>query len=170
MKKIDEDDGTDPLTIYNIVQGHDMRRQGFNWTDYQKDRKHKKVPEIFNDALEKLDTDSSFEVDNPVVKESVDEMRITTPRVTFAGAVPNLTGDSEANSTDPSVKSTDPKFNACPAFLHQVCRVDGRPCAFSNADYSECGKYYLAASGDPELFEIPFGRESAFEYIYGTGA
>ena len=76
----------------------------------------------------------------------------------------------EANQRDPNMVSTDPEFNPCPAYLMGICRVDGHPCQFSILDYRDCGKYFLASSGDPDLMEIPVGREQDPSYAQGRKA
>jgi hypothetical protein len=78
----------------------------------------------------------------------------------------------ERNNKDPQIVSSNPEFNMCPAFTggkeSGICRVSGRPCIYSNADYKNCGLYELAKSGDPNLtFQIPFGRENSLEYQKG---
>lgn len=155
LSKVHEGDATDPLTLTNMILDKDLRKQGFNHVHQQRDRA-KSAQEIFAEAPEKVDQEGEFEKDKPIrikelpVKEDIDVL-----------------SGNETNTNDKTLMSSDPKFNMCPAYLEGICRVDGRPCPYSNIDFKECGKVFLAQSGDPQLFEIPPGRETEDEYKAG---
>ena len=153
-KPLGEDDGTDPLTLSNLINAHDARKEGFNWIKSQQGGQGKSVKQIFNDGLEDAGQEGAYLTDAP--KEDVQE------------ASGNL--EQETNNTNPEIRSSDPEFNPCPTFLEGICRIDGRVCAYSIVDYKEWGKYYLALSGNPVLFELPLGREDTQEYQQGIKA
>lgn len=150
-----EDDGTDALTLHNLINAHDMRKEGFNWIKVPQGGQGKSVEQIFDDGVKDAGREGDFLTDPPK-KENVQE------------ASSNL--GQETNNTNPAISSSDPEFNPCPAFLEGICRIDGRPCAYSVVDYRECGKFYLATSGNPDLFELPLGRENTQEYQQGIKA
>lgn len=155
-KPFHEDDGLDPLTMANLINAHDMRKEGFNWIKSPQGGQGKSVQQIFKDGIIDAGREGDFLTDPPKKEVQVQE------------ASSNL--DQEANNTNPEIRSTDPAFNPCPTFLEGICRIDGRPCAYSIVDYKECGKYYLAQSGNPDLYELPLGRENSQEYQQGIKA
>lgn len=154
MSNIKEDDGLDPLTLANLINAHDMRKVGFNWVKRPQGGQGKSVNQIFDDGIEDAGREGEYtkESSENVVQEASADL------------------GQETNNNNPEIRSTDPEFNPCPAFLEGICRVDGRPCAYSVVDYKECGKFYLATSGNPDLFEIPLGRENSQEYQQGIKA
>lgn len=204
-KPLPEGDGTDPLTLSNLIMAHDARKWGYNWV-HQQDKRSKTAEEIFDEAPLEVDKVGGFVLDPPLsspakIEEAKKKMKKkiskksnlkkkktsspapaadSPPHMPSAAAdmggtpfspAAGLAGEPvEANSLDPSIVSSDPQFNACPAYLNNVCRVDGRPCCFSNFDYKTCGKLYLAMSGDPSLFEVSPGRETSPEYQLGLKA
>jgi hypothetical protein len=180
---ISEDDGTDPLTLTNFILAHDARKSGFNWTHYGV-HPDKTEEELFADAAEDAFVEDEYTLDEAKKKKKVKKVKKskkkkkaqkpaekeTSPVAPQQEPTPEkqLTQPRvETNTEDPNVFSTNPEMNMCPAFIDGICRVDGRPCPFDNTDYRDCGKYRLASSGKPELFEIPPGREAAPEYLLG---
>jgi hypothetical protein len=161
FKDIGEDITMDPTTLLNIIQDGSMVDSGFNWINGSK--RNVTTKKIF-DAAPKL----SFMIGD-FIRETLDEAEADT-QSQYDAAVP------EANSRDPRIMSTDPQFNACPAFLNTVCRVNGRPCTWSNfnkegnqvAEYKQCSIYHLASGGDPQLFSIEVGSENSEYYAMGN--
>lgn len=166
----------DPLTLFNLILNHDAKKHGLDWVHYGPERA-KSQEEVFATEPPQFAfvTPGVFVKDPP---EQVAEAMVaptsaaTSPTSTQQAGAGNATPSTgiEANNLDPTVVSTDPKFNPCPAYLQSMCRIDGRPCPYSALDFRECGKYYLAGSGDPQLFEIPPGREASQEYQQGIKA
>lgn len=156
-----ENDNTDPNTLMNIIQDGSMVNTGFNWINGSK---RNVTPKKIYDVAPKL----SFMIGD-FIRETLDEAEKKADSQ-YDRAVP------EANTRDPRIMSTDPNFNACPAFLNTVCRVNGRPCTWSNfnvkgeqvSEYKQCNIYNLASGGDPQLFSIEVGAENS-EY-YATGS
>jgi hypothetical protein len=209
-KPLPEDDGTDPLSLSNLILNKDMRKTGFNWTHYGpgrpksaeetlvtepianasvtpgvfiKEAKGKEHVHVFEDDKGTLSYYKNDGANCPYCRPGCPDCVVQEAMVAPASAATSPTSAQqagagmatpsmgvEANNLDPTVVSSDPKFNACPAYLQSMCRIDGRPCPFSNIDKTECGKYYLAGSGDPQLFEIPPGREDSQEYQQGIKA
>jgi hypothetical protein len=166
----------DPLTLVNLILNHDARKQGLDWVHYGPGRS-KSQEEVFTIEPPKIAfvTPGVFIKDDPVpVAEAMaaPSSAATSPTSSQQAGAGNATPSIgvEANNLNPTIKSSDPKFNPCPAYLQSMCRIDGRPCPYSAIDYKECGKYYLAGSGDPELFEISPGREQSQEYQIGIKA
>lgn len=192
-KPLPEDDGTDPLTLFNLITAHDARKTGFNWVHNQEGRP-KTAEDIFSETPAEVDKVGGFVKDPPPFIDSLAEAKKKAPKKikktaknkaakkepaeqATAPAEAQSPGNTtqpqapiEANHLNPAIVSSDPQFNPCPAYLQNVCRVDGRPCPYSAMDYKECGKYYLASSGDPELMEITPGREASPEYKLGLRA
>jgi hypothetical protein len=202
-KSLPEGDGTDPLTLTNLILAHDARTWGYNWV-HQQAKRSKTAEEIFDEAPAEVDKVGGFVLDPPAsspvkieeakkkMKKNISKksrLKKTAPAppadspphalsaaadmggTPFSPVTPAHPGEPvEANHLNPAIVSSDPQFNPCPAYLNNVCRVDGRPCPYSAIDYKECGKYYLASSGDPELFEIMPGRETSPEYQLGLKA
>jgi len=144
-KNLKEDDGTDPLTLTNTILAHNMKKTGFDWV--KQVSRQTTVDRIFYDAKKEADNEGEYKLEEAVREQQ--PMPV------------------ETNDKDPNIQSTDPQFNSCPAYLNGVCRVNGKPCVYSNADYKECGVYNLAKTGMPVLFEIPFGKENDMAYIKG---
>lgn len=176
-KPLPEDDGTDPLTLFNLITAHDARKTGFNWVHNQEGRP-KTAEDIFSETPAEVDKVGGFVKDPPPFIDSLAEAKKVTKKKPAESAPAPGESQSpgnaeqpqapiEANHLNPAIVSSDPQFNLCPAYLQNVCRVDGRPCPYSSMDFKECGKYYLASSGDDQLFEIPLGRESSVEYQLG---
>jgi hypothetical protein len=166
-KPVPESDQTDPLTLTNLILNKDAKDHGFDWVRQRPGGPAKNQEDLLqNEPPEKaFITVGEYEVDPPVVQTKTEAMEQPN---SAANSMTNTTAPGiEANNLDPTIVSTDPKFNVCPAYLQSMCRIDGRPCPYSNLDYKECGKYYLAGSGDPQLFEIPPGRETSVEYEKG---
>lgn len=152
-----EGEAVDPLTLTQLILNHDAKNVGYNWV-HQKKGRPDSAEEIFAEPpKEAFVTVGEYETDPPAPKKEG-----VTEAVSDGGV--------ETNNLNPAVMSSDPKFNPCPAFLEDICRVDGRPCPYSAVDFKQCGKYYLASSGDPELFEISPGRENSQEYQQGIKA
>jgi hypothetical protein len=187
-KPLPEDDGTDPLTLFNLITAHDARKVGFNWT-HQTGLRPKTAEDIFSETPAEVDKVGGFVLDPPtpslteaakkkktvsnktkLSKKKPAEPALAPEEAQSPGNTEQPQGPVEANHLNPAIVSSDPQFNPCPAYLQNVCRVDGRPCPYSAMDYKECGKYYLASSGDPELFEITPGREASPEYQLGLKA
>lgn len=157
-KGVVEDEGVDPLTLFNLTQGLDARSMGFNWINQTSRTQKKSVDDIFDDANDKLLVNTEFDQDpKSNVQEAVSGTQLNTPKL-------------EVNAINPQVMSNEPKFNMCPAYISGSCRIDGKVCAFSNLDYKECGKYTLSTNTDPELWEINPGRENSLEYVKGIKA
>ena len=167
-KKLPESDGTDPLTLVNLILNKDARDQGWDWVHSRRGGAAKSQEDLLatEPPKEAFITVGEYELDPPDVKVKTEAME--QPQ---SAAAPSMTNTNppgiESNNLNTEVVSSDPKFNVCPAYLESLCRIDGRPCPYSNLDYKECGKYYLAGSGDPSLFEIPPGRETSQEYMVG---
>lgn len=156
-----EEDNTDVHTLCNIILGKDIRQQGVNWSAGS--NKDVKIIDIYGMAPA-----LSFMVGDFIreqLEEAEQKAKQQTPPV-------------ESNSRDNRIVSTNPEFNACPAFLNGVCRVNGRPCAWSNFDkegtmsmnYNKCSIYPLASGGDPALFTIELGAEANQYYALGQKA
>lgn len=149
---LDEMGDPDPITLTNQILNHSMHTHGFDWTSQA--GKQISVEKIFDNAPLEVDMVGDFKRDLEEAEQATEQPQ-EAPQ------------EAEVNSTDPSVQSTDPGFNMCPGYLNGVCRVNGKPCVFSNADYKDCGIYTLAKSGIPTLFEIPPGKENDMSYIHG---
>lgn len=84
---------------------------------------------------------------------------------------PELTGDGlvteEDEETQSGIKSTDPGFNPCPAYIDGFCRVDGRVCLYNKETFRDCPKYSAALSMEPKNLVIPPGTEDDEEYGRG---
>lgn len=170
--QIPEHDTVDPLTLTNLILNHSMIDTGYDWTTQA--GKKISVEKIFANAPKEVDRVGEFKLDEaakiskkkkitrkPSLKKEPKEAPPTTNQVDTKQP------EIEVNTTDPNIMSTDPGFNMCPAYLNGVCRVNGKPCAYSNLDYKDCGIYTLAKSGVPSLFEIPPGKENDMSYIFG---
>ena len=94
----------DPITLSNQILNHSMHTQGFDWTSQA--GKQISVEKIFDNAPLEVDRVGDF-------KKDLEEAKATTPQ--------EAPQEIEVNSTDPSVRSTDPGFNLCPAYLNGVC-------------------------------------------------
>lgn len=174
-KPIPESDGTDPLSLVNLILNKDARKSGYDWTHYGPGRaKSQEETLAIEPPQEAFVTPGVYEKDAPpapVAEAMVAPGTAATPPVSAQSSISGMAPVGiEANNLNPAIVSSDPKFNPCPAYLQSMCRVDGRPCPYSAIDYKECGKYFLAVSGDPELFEISPGREQSQEYQTGTKA
>ena len=173
-KTFTEDDGTDPLTLTNLILAHDARQEGFNWISAANGGQRKSFHVIGMEGRQQASLVGDYNKNpsqgahqQPVLEAGQEQQ--TQPQ---QGQDPGQNQQQqqqpvEANSQNPQIFSSEPQFNPCPAFLMGACRVDGRPCPYSYMDYKECGKFYLASSGDPELFEISPGREQSLEYQLG---
>lgn len=156
-----EEDNTDVHTLCNIILDKDLRQSGVNWSAGS--HRDVKVKDIYSKA-----PGLSFKLGD-FIREQLDEAE---------QAAQAQTPSIESNSRDPRIVSTNPDFNACPAFLNGVCRVNGRPCTWSNfdkdgnmtMDYNKCSVYPLASGGDPSLFTIEFGAEANQYYALGQKA
>ena len=157
---IAEDASVDPNTLTNMILGKDMKNMGYDWVEQV--RNNKEPEDIY-----KMAPALAFSLDHFITEAKKDEKKEEKKD--------NKKSDKqeappEANQRDPNMISSDPNFNPCPAYLYGICRVDGRPCPFSILDYKECGKYFLASSSDPDLMEIPVGREQDPSYAMGRKA
>jgi len=150
-KPVEEDDGTDFLTLYNLVQGKDAANQAFDWVSLAPMNPRKSVEDVFNTANEKLFVDASFDQDNkPDVSEAVTKQPI------------------EVNAVDPNVFSSHPEINICSAYFGEgSCRITSRPCAYITADHKECALWPLASTSDPQLWDVPPNHENDLSYIKG---
>jgi len=159
MSVIKENDGVDPLTLSNMILNKDMEGYGMNWINasQQPTERRKTNPiQLTADYVPNIPkTDYTLDPSMEVMK-TLKEDAVQQP--------------VEANTKNPNVMSTNPDYNPCPAFLLGICRVDSKPCLFSALDYKTCGKYYLASTGDPEMFDVNPGREQAPEYQFGIRA
>ena len=161
LKDVTEDITVDPTTLLNIISDKSMINTGWNWIAGSK---RNVTPVKVYAAAPKL----SFMLGD-FIRETLDEAEKKAESQYDAVA-------PEANSRDPRITSTNPDFNACPAFLNTVCRVDGRPCMWSNfnkegqpsAEYKQCAKYNLATGGDPALFSVEVGMENSERYALGS--
>lgn len=161
LKDVQEDITVDPTSLMNIIQDGSMINTGFNWINGSK---RNVTPVKVYAAAPKL----SFMLGD-FIRESLEEAD-KQAKSQYDAVVP------EANSRDPRITSTHPDFNNCPAFLNTVCRIDGRPCMWSNfnktgensAEYKQCSKYNLATGGDPDLYTIEVGMENSERYALGT--
>ena len=163
-KKIPESDQTDPLTLTNLILNKDAKKQGYDWVHYGPGRAKSQEDLLQNEPpKEAFVTVGEYELSPPTVQTEA----MTQPNSAASAMTNTAPPGIETNNLDQTIMSSDPKFNVCPAYLQSMCRIDGRPCPYSNLDYKECGKYYLAGSGDPSLFEISPGRESSQEYEKG---
>lgn len=161
LKDVKEDLTVDPNTLLNIIQDGSMVNTGFNWISGSK--KNTTPVKIYAAAPQ-----LSFMLGDFIREELEEAEKKATSQ--YDEVVP------EANSRDPRIMSTNPDFNACPAFLNTVCRVDGRPCMWSNfnkngeanAEYKQCSKYNLATGGDPALFSVEVGMENSERYALGV--
>jgi hypothetical protein len=160
-KILNEGDNTDPISLTNIILDKSMIDTGFNWSAGSK--QDVKIKDVFSAAPA-----LSFMVGDFIreqLEEAEQKAKEQTPPV-------------ESNSRDPRIVSTNPEFNACPTFLNGVCRVNGRPCTWSNFDkegnmsmnYNKCSIYPLASGGDPVLFTIELGAEANEYYALGNRA
>lgn len=169
FRGIAEDISVDPNTLTNLILNKNMVKTGFNWVEQVKNNIDVediyKLAPILAFSCGDFIRETLYEVKKSDKKEKEEERK--APEEAKKEAV---TPQPEANQRDPNMFSSDPNFNACPAYLMGICRVDGSPCPFSNLDYRECGKYFLASSGDPNLMEIPVGREQDPSYAMGRKA
>jgi hypothetical protein len=164
-KPVPESDQTDPLTLTNLILNKDARKSGYDWVHYGPGRSKSQEDLLQNEPpKEAFITVGEYEIDPPVVTVTTEAMEEPN---SAASAITKSDPNIITNNLDVTVVSSDPKFNECPAYVQSICRVDGRPCPFSNIDCRECGKFYLATSGDPALFELPPGREQSQEYAQG---
>lgn len=158
---VDEDITVDPISLTNMILDKSMINTGFNWSAGSK--QDVKIKGVFSAAPA-----LSFMVGD-FIREQLEEAEQKTKQQT-----PPI----ESNSRDNRIVSTNPEFNACPTFLNGVCRVNGRPCAWSNFDkegnmnmnYNKCSIYPLASGGDPSLFTIELGAEANQYYALGQKA
>lgn len=159
--EVEEDISVDPISLTNLISDKSMINTGFNWTAGSKH--DVKIKDIFYKA-----PGLSFKLGD-FIREQLDEAE----QKSRAQAPP-----VETNSRDPRIVSSNPEFNACPAFLNGICRVNGRPCNWSNFDkegnmtmnYNKCSIYPLASGGDPALFTVEFGAEANQYYALGQKA
>lgn len=163
LKSIDveEDITVDPISLTNLISDKSMINTGFNWTAGSK--QNVKVKDVFYAAPA-----LSFMVGD-FIREQLEEAEQKTNE-----QAPPI----ETNSRDSRIVSSNPEFNACPAFLNGVCRVNGRPCNWSNfdkegamtMDYNKCSIFPLASGGDPALFTVEYGAEANQYYALGQKA
>jgi hypothetical protein len=158
---VDEDITVDPISLTNMILDKNLRQGGFDWSAGS--RQDVSIKDIF-----KVAPSLSFMVGD-FIREQLEEAEQKSKEET---------PPPETNSRDPRIFSTNPEFNACPAFLNGVCRVNGRPCNWSNfapsgeptMDYNKCSIYPLASGGDPALFTIELGAEANQYYALGKKA
>lgn len=165
FQKIIEDISVDPNTLTSMIIN--KRIKGYVWPEQVRNNTpqidvYKLNPKIafdfgrfFIESIEEAKKEKKASKKETTKEEPKQEQQIPPP---------------ETNQRDPNMMSTDPNFNPCPAYLMGVCRVDGRPCPFSILDYKECGKYFLASTGDPNLMDVPVGREQDPAYAQGRNA
>jgi len=158
---VEEDITVDPISLSRMLMNNNMTDQGYDWSAGSK--KDVKIKDVFYMA-----PGLSFKLGD-FIREQLDEAeqkaQAQTPPV-------------ETNSREPRITSTNPEFNACPTFLNGVCRVNGRPCNWSNfdkegnmtMDYNKCSIYPLASGGDPALFTVELGAEANQYYALGQKA
>lgn len=172
MSNIKEDDGTDPLSLFNMIMNKDMEGYGSNWIsrDLQPKRRRKTNPkQVLADAPINIDkTEFTLDPDMEVFDNEEDKKKKKKKKKVEEADQTGEPIEIETNAKDPNVVSSSPDYNVCPAFMMGVCRIDSKPCLFSSLDYKTCGKYYLASTGDPELFDISPGREQSPEYQFGV--
>src|ERR1035437_370221 len=93
-----------------------------------------------------------------------------------APQVQTTTGETitvEFNKVDSRICSSASQINNCPAFFLKdqqsapICRVTNRVCIYMNSDYKNCGVYNTASTSDPNIFELPFGKEATYSYLMG---
>lgn len=159
--EVEEDISVDPISLTNLISDKSMINTGFNWSAGSKH--DVKIKDVFYMA-----PGLSFKLGD-FIREQLDEAeqaaQAQTPHV-------------ETNSRDQRIVSSNPEFNACPAFLNGICRVNGRPCNWSNfdkegnmtMDYNKCSIYPLASGGDPALFTVELGAEANQYYALGMKA
>ena len=158
---VEEDITLDPISLTNMISDKSMINTGFNWSAGSK--RNVKIKDVFYMA-----PGLSFKMGD-FIREQLDEAEQKAQ-----AQVPPV----ETNSREPRITSTNPEFNACPAFLNGVCRVNGRPCNWSNfdkegnmtMDYNKCSIYPLASGGNPALFTVELGAEANQYYALGQKA
>ena len=162
----------DPLSLTNLLLRHDYRigGSGIGWAkNWVKDDRSVTANQIMQYSARLFGT-----TDDIILEDQPPTPTPTgTPDRVASAEQPQGQVDQqipERNQINPEMFSTDPEYNPCPAFMSNICRVDGRPCLFTIQDFTECGKRNLAKSADPELMEIPPGREQSFEYQKGQHA
>ena len=176
--QLKEHDPVDPYTLTNLILNHNMKTTGYDWTTQA--GKKIDVETIFANAPKEVDRMGGFKLDEAtkIRKKSKSKPRKKTTQKAMAQQEPAQTDpqqeqpqtsqpEIEVNANDPNIQSSNPEFNLCPAYLNGICRVNGKPCVYSNLDYKDCGIYTLAKSGIPALFEISPGKENDMSYIYG---
>jgi hypothetical protein len=160
FKDLQVEDTDNPIQMSNLILDKDMRQQGNNWVEGSP--RTTTIKKIFAIAPQ-----LSFMVGD-YIRENLEEAE----KKTQEEAPP------ETNTRDPRIFSSNPQFNGCPGYLNGVCRVNGRPCTWSNFnkngepvnEYTMCGVYHLAQSGDPALFTIEPGMENSQWYALGNKA
>jgi hypothetical protein len=168
LLKIVEDISIDPNTLTNMILNKSMIKSGYNWVEQVKNNVdqediYKMAPVLANsmgdfirETLQEAEKDKKDKDKEDKGSKDKKEQKPQQP--------------VESNQRDPNMISSDPEFNPCPTYLFGICRIDGRPCPFSILDYKDCGKYFLAGSSDPDLMEIPVGREQDPSYAQGRKA
>lgn len=168
-----EDDGTDALTLTNLILNKDMRHLGFNWGNPIKQVEPKQV---LNVAGKQLPTTFMHEAEQQPQQQQEVPTNVLGMPIPADGKIQTTTGqiiDLERNKKDPNIISSFPEVNNCPAFYMKdptsapICRVTNRVCIYMNNDYKSCGIYNLASAGDPSSWELPYGREQQYSYITG---
>lgn len=166
-----EDDGTDALTLMNLIQRRDIRHGGFNWGSPIRQIEPKQVLDIAGKQFPVTFVQEAQE--QPQQQGPVNVLGQPIPP---DGKIQTTTGqiiDLEHNKKDPNIISSFPEANNCPAFFMKdptsapICRVTNRVCIYLNNDYKTCGIYSLASAGDPFTWELPLGREQQYSYITG---
>lgn len=151
LKKLEEED-TDVVTLFNLIGTKDARNKGFSWVSLAQGGKPKTMKNVFEETPKHENIDGDYDLDK-ILEEKVEKSQQNTP--------PPI-----VNSRDPNMFSSFPEYNPCPGFLDFVCRVDGKPCIYTINDYKSCGKFSLASgSVDPNLMQIPVGRENDMAYV-----
>ena len=151
MKNFNEED-IDPLSLTNLILRRDYRvgGSGLGWArNWIRDERYVSPNGIMQDAA------ATFGKTDDIILEAKKNLQ---------------KAPVETNQINPEIFSTDPAINVCSAYINSCCRVNGRPCLFTNQDYKECGIYNIAQSTDPELFEIGPGVEQSFAYQRGQSA
>lgn len=178
--KLKEDDGTDCLTLTNLILHRDIRHGGFNWGRpfAQKTPQQalhvagEQAPTTFiHEAKQKSEGSKKAPEDNQ--QGPVDVLGQPMPP---DGKIQTDSGevlDLETNKMNPNIMSSLPQMNNCPAFFMKdmqsapTCRVTNRVCIYLNPEYKNCGVYNLASTSDPSLWELPLGKEQSYSYIMG---
>ena len=180
-----ESDQTDPLTLFNLIVRHDARHMGYNWGTPWKQVTPAEILQTpmpmqgpggyVTEAKKKAEEGQQRDAQTPQ-NGGQENSAVPQQNMQQGQQVQTTTGeviDVEFNKVNPAAFSSLPQVNNCPAFFMKdmqsapICRVTNRVCIYMNSDYKNCGVYNTASSSDPNIWELPPGKEGTYAYIMG---